>query len=157
MTRTAPAAFIAFTLTFHSAAADLFFADFFAFERISEFDFGYRDSVPAVEIAYVRSGVGDTFTDVTVTLDGTGFEILGHSCPTRLANGSSCMIFVAFDPPETASGRVPNVPDEAVFKTELKVASNEGSASLTISGHRNSRYCTDQRLPPGPRCATPRR
>ena len=154
MEKMVPAMLFACSIAAHSATAELFFADFFAFESITDFDFGYRGSLPAVEIAYVRSAVGERFTGITVTLDDPDFKIVGHSCPFTLANGSSCMILFSFDPKTPSS---PNGPDDWVFRAQLDVRSKEGIASLKISGHQNKRYCKDRRLPLVPRCATPER
>ena len=154
MEKMVPAVLFACSFAAHPATAQLFFADFNAYEPITEFDFGYPTSLPMVEIAYVRSTVGERFTDITVTLDDPDFKILGHSCRFTLANGSSCMILFSFDPQRPQST---NDPDDGVFRAQLDVTSNEGSATLRISGHQNRRYCEDRRLPLGPRCATPER
>ena len=128
------------------------FADFFAFEPITHFDFGYQSSPPVVEVAYLRSGADDSFTDVAVSLDAAHFKIVGHSCPTSLSRGRSCLIFFSFDPqgPRSADSEY-----DRVFRAELKATSNEGRADLTITGHQNKYYCEEKRLPLGRRCATP--
>ncbi|MCZ6666713.1 MAG: hypothetical protein O7B81_15545 [Gammaproteobacteria bacterium] len=154
MEKMVPAMLFACSIAAHSATADLFFADFFAFESITDFDFGYRGSLPVVEIAYVRSAVGERFTGITVTLDDPDFKIVGHSCPFTLANGSSCMILFSFDPQRPHSTNEPNA---GVSRAHLVVTGNEGFASLRISGHQNRRYCEERRLPLGPGCATPER
>lgn len=154
MGKMAPAMLFACSIAAHSATADLFFADFFAFETITEFDFGYRTSLPVVEIAYVRSAIGGQFSDITATLDDANFKIVAHSCPFTLANGGSCMILFSFDPQGPLST---NDPHEGVFRAHLDVTSNEGFVSLRISGRQNKHYCEDRRLPLGPRCATPKR
>ena len=130
----------------------MIFADFFAYEPIDHFDFGYRSSPPVVEIAYLRSGADDRFTNVAVSLDARDFKIVGHSCPSNLSKGRSCLIFLSFDPQASQSGH--GQPD-GIFRAKLKATSNEGDAHLTITGHQNKRYCEDNGLPLGPRCATP--
>ena len=128
------------------------FADFFAYEPITHFDFGYQSSPPVVEVAYLRSGADDSFTDVAVTLDATDFKIVGHSCPSILSMGKSCLIFFSFNPqgPRSADSQ-----HDSVFRAELKATSNEGNAGLTITGHQNKHYCEGKGLPLGRRCATP--
>ena len=64
------------------------------------------------------------------------------------------MILFSFYPQRPLST---NAPHEGVFRAHLAVTSNEGFASLRISGHQNKRYCEDRQLPLGPRCATPKR
>lgn len=150
--RTAAAVCLAYAFVADAKAAELIFADFFAYEPITHFDFGYRANPPVVEIAYLRSGVDDSFTDVTVTLDAPDFKIVGHSCPSILSRGRSCLIFFSFDPQGSRSAGSQH---DRVFQAELEVTSNEDRTHLTITGHQNKHYCVEKGLPLGPRCTTP--
>jgi hypothetical protein len=136
-----------------AAPAELYFAKLMHYDPIVAFDLGYGAKLPAVRMAYVRTTVGDRFTEISVHLEDPDFRLLGHSCPTSLANGKGCMVFFSLDPSVTgdpeAGGRI--------YQGALEVRSREGATALHLSAHTDARYCDARGLPLNYRCPTPAR
>lgn len=120
-----------------AAPAELTFGTLNSYDPVGDYSFGHPEDVPAGGITYVRSSVDSRHTDVTLVLEHPDFRLVGHSCPSTLARGKSCMVFVAFEP----RSQPPADPCDSEVRGRLVVRSAEGDASLRLSGHRPGTAC----------------